>query len=186
MPILSSDEYIAFENQRLLNGLPGITSEINETSSASFGHSTSPVVETALLNKDYIGFIQRDNKIVASGFGSIDPDYHTTPTICIHSFSVNNEYRGRGLCQTIVSEFNRKFGRKYIIYLTVRTEAGNVNESAIRCYEKQGFIMLPQVYRDHTDGKNSAMIRVLTPPKRTIRKTRAFRKKSKRKRRKIK
>ena len=62
----------------------------------------------------------------------------------------------------------------------MRTEIDNVNESAIKCYEKNGFIMLPSVYRDHYDGKNSAMVRmpVLNKSRKTNKKSK---KRSKRK-----
>ena len=118
-----------------------------------------------------------DNQIVASGFGKEDtysPDYKHK-TMYIHTFSTKKEYRGRGLCKKIVGEFIKKFGKTHILYLTVRTETGALNESAIKCYERNGFVLLPQVYRDHYDGKNNAMIRIPTSVRKSVRK----RKKSK-------
>ena len=160
MPVLSSDEFIQLENERMNEGRYSITSDINESLARSFNHEPTSSVEISLQNKEYIGFIELDNQIIASGLGGIDSQAENgTQTIYIHSFSVNSSHRGRGLCQEIVSEFIQKFST-YIIYLTVRTQSDNINESAIKCYEKQGFIMLPQVYRDHYDGQNTAMIRV--------------------------
>ena len=120
-----------------------------------------------------------NDRVVASGFAQADAqvdDKNTKnkyKTMYLHTISVNPEYRGQGLCQKITSEFVKKFG-KYILYLTVRTESGNENTSGIKCYEKQGFILLPEVYRDHYDGKNTAMIRVPNQKniKNTIRKKR--------------
>ena len=81
----------------------------------------------------------------------------------IHTFATAEEYRGRGLCKQLVNEFIRKFGKTHILYLLVRTEHDNVNHSALKCYTNCGFIMLPDVYRNHYDGKNTAMVRVPTP-----------------------
>jgi ribosomal protein S18 acetylase RimI-like enzyme len=78
----------------------------------------------------------------------------------IHTFSTDSNQRGKGYCEKLVKDFIKKFSKTHILYLTVRTENGNENLSAIRCYEKCGFIMLPSVYRDHYDGKNSCMIRI--------------------------
>jgi len=160
MPVLSSDEYIELEDNRMRSGLSSINSDINEIVSSSFGHSVvSDSVEIALKNNEYIGFLEIGGKPVATGFGKKD-DATQGKTMYIHSFAVNNENRGQGLCQKIVSEFIKRFGKRYILYLTVRTEEGDVNDPAIECYKKNGFIMLPEVYRDHYDGKNSAMIRI--------------------------
>jgi len=179
MPVLSSDEFIKLEDHRLRSGLNRLTSDINVTSSASFGNSAvSNTVETAIQNGEYIGYLEMNGRVVAAGFGREDTyEKGSHKTMYIHTFSVNSEYRGLGLCQEITNEFIKKFGKKYILYLTVRTEAGNVNESAIRCYEKNGFIMLPEVYRDHYDGKNNAMVRVPTSVKRSRKQTRRRRKK---------
>ena len=51
-------------------------------------------------------------------------------------------------------------GKKYVLYLTVRTAPGDENHGAIKCYKKCGFVMLPEVYRDHYDGRNNAMVLV--------------------------
>jgi ribosomal protein S18 acetylase RimI-like enzyme len=181
MPVLSSDEFIKLEDHRLRSGQNRLSSDINEISSTSFGHSTvSDTVESAIQKGEYIGYLEMNGRVVAAGFGKEDT-YENGPhkTMYIHTFSVNSEYRGLGLCQKITNEFIKKFGKKYILYLTVRTEAGNVNESAIRCYEKNGFIMLPEVYRDHYDGKNNAMVRVPTSAKRSTRRQTRRRKKKK-------
>ena len=163
MPVLTSEEFRNQENNNLiLDEHNSIRNSINRNTSSAFGHQTiTDVVETSLNNNDYIGFLEKDNKIVASGFGKKEISNGKYNTIYIHTFSVHNEYRGMGLCQKIVNEFVKKFGN-HILYLTVRTETGNENISAIKCYEKNGFIMLPSVYRDHYDGKNNAMIRVPT------------------------
>ena len=160
MPILSPKEFLEVEDHRLRSGLNRLASDINETSSRSFGHSTiSDTVGTAIQNGEFIGYLEINDRVVAVGFGKEDTSGEGPhKTMYIHTFSVNSEYRGQGLCQKIVLEFIKKF-KKHILYLTVRTEEGNVNESAIRCYEKNGFTMLPEVYRDHYDGKNNAMVR---------------------------
>jgi ribosomal protein S18 acetylase RimI-like enzyme len=177
MVVLSATELKNHENQRYIKGLNQITDQANRISSSSFGHtSVSPTVEAALQNGGFIGYLEMDGQVVAAGFAEDDTynSEYKCRTILLHTFSTHEDYRGRGLCQKIVGEFIKKFGRNSILYLTVRTEVDNVNESAIKCYEKNGFIMLPAVYRDHYDGKNSAMVRMPT-----LNKSRGTKKKSK-------
>ena len=172
MPVLSAKEFSEEEDHRLRSGLNKLSSDINETSSRSFDHQiVSDNVGTAIQKGEYIGYLEMNGKVVASGFGKEDTSGEGPhKTMYIHTFSVNSEYRGQGLCQKIVLEFVKKF-KKHILYLTVRTEEGNVNESAIRCYEKNGFTMLPEVYRDHYDGKNNAMVRFPTSGRQSRRTT---------------
>lgn len=166
MPILSSEEFRLYEQ---FNSEGKDTKQgINRNTSVSFNHKyISPTVETSLDKNEYIGFLKKDNQVVASGFGTKEISNGKHDTMYIHTFSVHSNYRNQGLCQKIVNEFIKKFGRKYILYLTVRTEKGDENIGAIKCYEKNDFIMLPNVYRDHYDGKNNAMIRLPTPNKKT-------------------
>jgi len=160
MPILSSEEFINEESDRLRRGEGTLSSLINSNTSRGFDHETTPdTVSNSLQNDEYIGFIEIDGQIVASGFGKEDSK-SGRKTMYIHSFAVAVDWRGKQMCQKIVGQFIKKFGKSYILYLTVRTAEGNVNEHAIRCYEKNDFVMLPEVYRDHYDGKNNAMIRV--------------------------
>jgi ribosomal protein S18 acetylase RimI-like enzyme len=165
-------------------GLERLINKINLQSTRGFGHmgNPSPTVETSLSKGEYIGYLMIGDRVAASGFGRIDSKGESEyKTIYIHSISVADEFRGQGLCKQITDEFIQKFGKNHILYLTVRTEEGNENISGIKCYEKNGFIMLPEVYRDHYDGKNSAMIRLPTNSKNSIRKRRS-RKKSRNKR----
>ena len=176
MVILSSEEFRNQENNRIQIGLNKLTDKINLQSTRSFGHmgNPSPTVETSLNNNEYIGYLMIEDKVAASGFGRIDGqggENNKYKTMYLHSISVAEEFRGQGLCKKITDEFIKKFGN-HILYLTVRTEPGNENISGIKCYEKNGFIMLPQVYRDHYDGKNNAMIRLPTNSKNSIRKRR--------------
>lgn len=167
MVVFSSAEFKNLHNYDTLKY------EINTLSSQVFHHNISDNVSMMINKGGYIGYLIMDDKVVACGFGIDDTTTVSKyKTMNIHSFGVHGEYRGRGLCQQIISEYIKKFGKKYILYLTVRTEPGNVNESAIRCYEKKGFIMLSEVYRDHYDGKNTAMIRLPNLSKNSIRKRR--------------
>ena len=157
MVILSASEFREMENDRMIDGIQGLTQEINLQSSRGFGHETSGnTVETSLNNNEYIGYLLINNRVAASGFSRLDG---TNKTMYIHSISVSAEFRGQGLCKKLTGEFIKKFGN-HILYLTVRTEPGSENISGIKCYEKSGFIMLSEVYRDHYDGKNNAMIRL--------------------------
>ena len=157
MVILSASEFREMENDRMIDGIQGLTQALNSQSSRGFGHETSSnTVETSLNNNEYIGYLLINNRVAASGFSRLDD---TNGTMYIHSISVSAEFRGQGLCQKLTGEFIKKFGN-HILYLTVRTEPGRENISGIKCYEKSGFIMLSEVYRDHYDGKNNAMIRL--------------------------
>lgn len=172
MVVFSATE---FQN---LHDLDTLKPEINRLSSEVFNNiNITDTVGMVMNTGGYIGFLKKDNQIVACGFGVNDNNKSSTKynPMYIHNFGVHKDYRGQGLCQKIVSEFIKRFGKAHILYLTVRTELGNVNESAIRCYEKKGFIMLSEVYRDNYDGKNNAMIRLPTMSKNSIR-TRRMRK----------
>tara|TARA_A100001015_G_scaffold148400_1_gene164588 strand:+ start:991 stop:1548 length:558 start_codon:yes stop_codon:yes gene_type:complete len=172
MVILSSEEFKVQENNRIQMGIERLINKINLQSTRGFGHEgMNPTVETSLNNNEYIGYLMIGDKVAASGFGRIDglrQEASKYKTMYLHSISVSEEFRGQGLCKQITDEFVKKFGN-HILYLTVRTEAGKENISGIKCYEKNGFIMLPQVYRDHYDGKNNAMIRLPTNSKNSIR-----------------
>ena len=159
MVLLSASK---FQKQDTNNQL---TQEINLLTARAFLHEiVSPSVETSIAENGYIAYLQIDNQVVSAGFGKEDTYDQNSKykTMYIHTFSTSEEYRGRGLCKQLVNEFIKKFGKTHILYLTVRTETNNVNESAIKSYTNCGFIMLPEVYRNHYDGKNNAMIRVPT------------------------
>ncbi len=163
MPVLSSNDFIKFQNE---NPNISIRESINRNTSVAFNHETiTDTIQSNLKENNYIGYLMIDNQIVASGFGIKESSNSKYDTIYLHTFSVNSDYRGQGLCQKIVKEFIKKFGKNNILYLTVRTQEGEENISAIKCYEKNNFIMLPQVYRNHYDGKNNAMIRLPTTNK---------------------
>jgi ribosomal protein S18 acetylase RimI-like enzyme len=143
-----------------------LTQTINKLTAESFlNENINLTVENTISENGFIGFIEINGKIVSCGFAREDTSKTNSKykTMYIHTFSTDSEYRGNGYCEKLVKEFIQKFNKTHILYLTVRTELSNVNESAIRCYEKCGFIMLPEVYRDHYDGKNSCMIRVPIP-----------------------
>ena len=181
MVILSSEEFRNLENNRIQMGAERLSQQLNLQSTIGFGNSgsnPSQVVEMTMNKNGYIGFIMINDRVAASGFSVEDSVNSKHKTMNIHSISVSSEFRGQGLCQQITGEFVKKFGKKFLLYLTVRTESGNENISGIKCYEKQGFIMLPEVYRDHYDGKNNAMVRVPSRPSRPSRnkKTRKRRK----------
>lgn len=180
MVILSSEEFKTQESQRQYMGKQGLTQEINLQSSRAFGHTgtPSPTVETALSENSYISYLLVNDRVAASAFGKFDGTDSKHKTMYIHSISVSVEFRGHGLCKQITDEFVKKFGN-HILYLTVRTQEGNENISGIKCYEKNGFIMLNEVYRDHYDGKNNAMVRIPTHKRssNTKRKTKRHKKK---------
>lgn len=139
-----------------------LTQTINKLTAESFMNETvQPTVENTIRENGYIGYIQINDTIVSCGFSKEDTVKKSKyKTMYIHTFSTDSNHRGNGYCEKLVKEFIKKFSKTHILYLTVRTENDNENLSAIRCYEKCGFIMLPNVYRDHYDGKNSCMIKI--------------------------
>lgn len=139
------------------------TQIINKITADSFmNETTQPTVENTIRENGFIGYIHKNDTIVSCGFGKEDTVKQNSKykTMYIHTFSTDSNYRGNGYCEKLVKEFIKKFSKTHILYLTVRTENDNENLSAIRCYEKCGFIMLPNVYREHYDGKNSCMIKI--------------------------
>jgi D-arabinose 1-dehydrogenase-like Zn-dependent alcohol dehydrogenase len=73
MPILSSREFSEEEDYRLRRGLNRLTSDINENSSRSYGHSVvSDTIGTAIQMGEYIGYLEMNGRVVAAGFGKED------------------------------------------------------------------------------------------------------------------
>ena len=171
---------------------PELKHQLNRTASIAFGHGenySNNNVANVALKGGYVAYILVDGMKVASvGFGNPTNSKMTDGTpigelsYWLHTFGTLEEYRGQGFCTAIIKKFVQKTSRKYILYLTVRTAPGSENYGAIKCYTKRGFTMLPEVYRNHYDGKNSAMVRL---PKNIIRRTRRKPKTKRRKRRTI-
>jgi len=165
---------------------PELKHQINRTASVAFEHGehySNDYVSNTSLKGGYVAYIlTSDMKVASVGFGDPSPATLSNGTTVgessywLNSFGTLEEYRGQGFCAALVKKFIQKVGSKYILYLTVRTERGNENYGAIKCYTKCGFTMLPEVYRDHYDGRNTAMVR--------LPKSRMKRKKPKTKRRK--
>ena len=171
---------------------PELKHQLNRTAAIAFGHGenySNDNVANVALKGGYVAYILVDGMKVASvGFGNPTNSKMTDGTpigelsYWLHTFGTLEEYRGQGFCAALINKFVNKMGKKYILYLTVRTERENENYGAIKCYTKCGFTMLPEVYRNHYDGRNSAMVRL---PKNIIRQTRRKPKTKRRKRRTI-
>ena len=158
---------------------PELKHQINRTASITFGHGeeySNDNVSGTSLNGGYVAYIlTSDMKVASVGFGNPTSSILSNGTkvgessYWLNTFGTLEEYRRQGLCAALVKKFIQKMGSKHILYLTVRTERGNENYGAIKCYTKCGFTMLPEVYRDHYDGRNTAMVRL--PKSRMKRKT---------------
>ena len=149
---------------------PSLKHQINRIASLVFGHgenySNDNVADVASKG-GYVAYILvNDTEVASVGFGNPTNSKMTDGTpigelsYWLHTFGTLEEYRGQGLCTAIIKKFVQKTGRRHVLYLTVRTEPGQENYGAIKCYKKNGFIMLPEVYRDHYDGRNNAMVLV--------------------------
>ena len=165
---------------------PELKHQLNRTASVAFGHGeeySNEYVSGTSLNEGYVAYIlTSDRKVASVGFGNPTASTLSNGTTVgessywLNSFGTLQEYRGQGFCAALIKKFIQKMGSKHILYLTVRTQSGNENYGAIKCYTKCGFTMLPEVYRVHYDGRNTAMVR--------LPKSRIQRKKPKTKRRK--
>ena len=165
--------------------------QLNRTATVAFGHGEeypNEYVSNASVNGGYVAYIlTSDMKVASVGFGNPTASTLSNGTTVgessywLNSFGTLEEYRGQGFCAALVKKFIQKMGSKHILYLTVRTERGNENYGAIKCYTKCGFTMLPEVYRDHYDGRNTAMVRL--PKSRNKPNTKRKRRRTRRKRR---
>ena len=150
---------VHFQLASKVNGNPELKHQINRIASLVFGHgenySNDLVSDTTNKNGIVAYIMLNETKVVSVGFGN-----PTEESYWLHTFGTLEEYRGQGFCTEIIKKFVKKMGKKHVLYLTVRTEPGQENYGAIKCYKKNGFIMLPEVYRDHYDGRNNAMVLV--------------------------
>ena len=134
---------------------PELKHQLNSTASVAFGHGeeySNDYVSNTSVNGGYVAYIlTSDMKVASVGFG--DPTSPTLPngttagesSYWLNTFGTLEEYRKQGFCAALVQKFIQKMGSKHILYLTVRTERGNENYGAIKCYTKCGFTMLPEV-----------------------------------------
>jgi len=148
------------------------------------------------LNRNYVEMVQRPGTTVSliryNGViggvafldhvkSNVDPIYSSPNYSHVHSIAIAPEFRGRGLCKELVKPLVKKYGHNPM-YLHVRTKLGDPNVSAIKCYRRNGFVIIPTVNEERQDGPNSLMVR-MGPKKR---KTKKKRKKTTRKYRKSK
>ena len=149
---------------------PELKYQLNRTASVAFGHGeeySNDNVSATSLNGGYVAYIlTSDMKVASVGFGNPTSSILPNGTVVgessywLNTFGTLEEYRKQGFCAALIKKFIQKMGSKHILYLTVRTQSGNENYGAIKCYTKCGFTMLPEVYRDHYDGRNTAMVRL--------------------------
>ena len=159
MGLIRKRPQVHFQLASKVNENPELKHQINRIASLVFGHgenySNDLVSDTTNKNGIVAYIMLNETKVVSVGFGN-----PTEESYWLHTFGTLEEYRGQGFCTEIIKKFVKKIGNKHVLYLTVRTEPGQENYGAIKCYKKNGFIMLPEVYRDHYDGRNNAMVLV--------------------------
>ena len=144
------------------------------------------------VDRDYVSMVQKDQTTVSvlreNGViggvafldhesSNVDPQYSAPKYSHVHSISISPDFQGRGLCKDLVKPLVKQFGDKPM-YLNVRTTLGNPNVSAIKCYRRNGFEIVPTVNVKRPDGPNSLMVRHGSRHKRSKR----SRRKSKRRR----
>lgn len=125
------------------------------------------------VERDYVSMVQKDQTTVSvlreNGViggvafldhesSNVDPQYSAPKYSHVHSIAISPEFQGRGLCKGIVKPLVKQFGDKPM-YLNVRTTLGNPNVSAIKCYRRNGFEIVPTVNSERPDGPNSLMVR---------------------------
>jgi hypothetical protein len=111
-----------------------------------------------------------------------DPSLLSPEYYLVHSVAISPEMQGKGYCKNIMGTLVKEYG-SVPMYLNVRTTAGNANIGGIKCYERNGFHLIPCIAEIKDDGPNSVMIR--DPATRKTRRTRKTRKtRSRRRKRK--
>lgn len=164
----------------LLENLSDETKQsINRICNTSFNSElTRDYVAMVQKPETYVSILRSDGIVGGVAFldlekANVDPKYAEPEYYYVHSIAISQEFRGKGLCKELVKPLVKRFGQKPM-YLHVRTTLGNPNVSAIKCYKKQGFKIVPCVNVDRQDGPNSLMIRIPRGHK-TNRKTRGKR-----------
>jgi ribosomal protein S18 acetylase RimI-like enzyme len=147
--------------------------------------------------RDYVSMVQknqttvsllRENGVIGGvafldhESSNVDPQYSAPKYSHVHSIAISPEFRGRGLCKDLVKPLVKQFGDKPM-YLNVRTTLGNPNVSAIKCYRRNGFEIVPTVNAERPDGPNSLMVRDGSRKKRSKRSRRKGKRSRKRSKR---
>ena len=147
------------------------------------------------MGRDYVKMVQKPGTIesmiryngVIGGVAfldhqgsNVDPQYSAPKFSHVHSIAISPELQGKGLCKDLVKPLVKTYG-KTPMYLNVRTTRGNPNVSAIKCYERNGFEIVPTVNVERADGPNSLMVRVGPKKRKQTRPKRKKRKKTTRK-----
>ena len=165
-----------YQTKALSDISPEIESRINELLAESFKMSTDSYV-SQFPRETLVSYATVDGYVGGVALGEIkvyecDASSGGIPEMVnIHSISVDPAYRGKGFCKGLVREMTRSFVGKPI-YLNVRISRDDPNVGGIRCYEANGFrvIPVPPVMRD--DGPNFYMVRDNPTRKKTRKKTR--------------
>jgi ribosomal protein S18 acetylase RimI-like enzyme len=114
------------------------------------------------MNNPIVCYMIQDNKVVAVGFGDLSEADMIKPLkskiLYIHTISVDNEYRGKGLSSKIVKFMTRKYKSEYAVYLHVRTTNNNPNVAALKSYERCGFVVINPIFVERDDGPNNVMV----------------------------
>ncbi len=86
----------------------------------------------------------------------------------LHTIAIDSEHRGKGYCYQLVrnlitgkiriGSIVKQLG-KLPMYLHVCANIENPNESAIKCYKKNGFKFVDMIYINKDDGPNVVMVR---------------------------
>ena len=87
-----------------------------------------------------------------------DPTLVSPESYLIHSVAISSEMQGKGYCKEIMRALVKEFGDNPM-YLNVRTTEGNPNKAGIKCYERNGFHLIPCIAEIKDDGPNSVMLR---------------------------
>ena len=146
------------------------------------------------VERDYVSMVQKPQTTVSvlrergviggvafldHESSNVDPQYSAPSFSHVHSIAISPEFQGRGLCKDLVKPLVKQFGDKPM-YLNVRTTLGNPNVSAIKCYRRNGFEIVPTVNAERPDGPNSLMVRDGSRKKRSKRSRRKGKRRSKR------
>ena len=114
------------------------------------------------MNNPIVCYMIENNSVIAVAFGDISESNMVKPLkqkiLYIHTISVDDEYRGRGLSSKLVKKFVKDYKSQYALYLHVRTTQDNPNIAALKSYEKCGFVVINPIFVDRDDGPNNVMV----------------------------
>jgi L-amino acid N-acyltransferase YncA len=148
-------------------------SEINESDKTRMNQIFETAFPSVTAGTDYVGqqggegisvcVLRLEGQVEGAAFAvkktmKTDPTLVSPDSYLVHSVAISPEMQGKGHCKEIMGALVKEFGDNPM-YLNVRTTEGDPNKAGIKCYERNGFQLIPCIAEIKDDGPNSVMIR---------------------------